>query len=129
MMRIRYPGNLSFATVKLTSENVNIITFAKIGVVDIAYAASAPMKFISQEIGSQFDYYQRITETAEATVKGCSSAVRNSIKALHSLKNIIEVIEALWICHDIPEYLLHGDLNLFLQEIDMMVMYTFANLV
>lgn len=105
MMRLRYPG-----------------------VVDIGYSASAPMKFYSQEIGSQFDYYQVITNSAEKSVEGCSAAVRNSVRALHQLKSIGEVLESLWICYGLPDYLIEGDLDLLLQEIDMIVMYTFANL-
>ena len=44
--------------------------FLIIGVVDIGYSASSPMKFYSQEIGSQFDYYHLITQSAERSVKG-----------------------------------------------------------
>ena len=87
------------------------------------------MKFYSQEIGSQFDYYHVITKSAERSVEGCSTAVRNSVKALHDLKTVKEVMRALWICDTLPEYLQGGDLELLLQEIDMIIMYTFANLV
>ena len=99
------------------------------GVVDIGYSASAPMKFYSQEIGSQFDYYHVITKSAERSVKECPTAVRNSVKALHKLKTVHEVTETLGICDPLPDYLSGGNLELLLEEIDMIIMYTFANLV
>merc|ERR1719223_903602 len=52
MMRLRYPA-----------------------VVDMAYAASAPLKFYTQQVG-QYDYYTKVTESAEKAVAGCSHAVR-----------------------------------------------------
>lgn len=48
MMRMRYPA-----------------------VVDMAYASSAPLRFYSQEV-SQYEYYAKVTESAERSVKGCA---------------------------------------------------------
>jgi len=54
--------------------------------------------------------------------------VRNSVKALHELKTVHEVTETLGICDPLPDYLSGGNLELLLEEIDMIIMYTFANL-
>ena len=107
MMRLRYPA-----------------------VVDIAYSASAPMTFYTQEVG-QFEYYQLITESAEKSVKDCSNSVREAIKAVHDLGDVGKVITELNICTPLPQYL-QGDspeaTQLFFEELDMILMYTFANL-
>ena len=107
MMRFRYPA-----------------------VVDIAYSASAPMTFYTQEVG-QFQYYQLITDSAEKSVKDCSNSVREAIKAVHDLGDVGKVIKELNICTPLPQYL-QGDspeaVQLFFEELDMILMYTFANL-
>ena len=41
------------------------------GVVDGAYAASAPMLFYAQRV-DQYAYYQRVTDSAERAVPGCA---------------------------------------------------------
>ena len=84
MMRLRYPA-----------------------VVDIAYSASAPMYFYTQEV-DQFDYYELITQSAEKSVKDCSSSVREAINAVHALNTVDKVIQELDICTPLPEYL-RGD--------------------
>ena len=107
MMRLRYPA-----------------------VVDIAYSASAPMTFYTQEVG-QFEYYQLITESAEKSATGCASAVRDAITAVHDLNAVDKVVEELDICTPLPEYLQGNDAEttkLFYEELDMILMYTFANL-
>ena len=107
MMRFRYPA-----------------------VVDIAYSASAPMTFYTQEVG-QFEYYQLITESAEKSATGCASAVRDAITAVHDLNTVDKVVEELDICTPLPEYLQGNDAEttkLFYEELDMILMYTFANL-
>ena len=107
MMRFRYPA-----------------------VVDIAYSASAPMTFYTQEV-DQFAYYQLITESAEKSVKDCSNSVREAIKAVHELASVDKVVERLDICTPLPEYLRNNNpdtTNLFFEELDMVIMYTFANL-
>lgn len=48
MMRMRYPA-----------------------VVDMAYASSAPLRFYSQEV-SQYEYYAKVSESAERSMKGCA---------------------------------------------------------
>ena len=107
MMRLRYPS-----------------------VVDIAYSASAPMTFYTQEV-DQFAYYKLITESAERSVKGCASSVREAIEAVHGLKTANRVVKELDICTPLPTYL-RGEstkiTKLFFEELDMVLMYTFANL-
>ncbi len=51
MMRMRYPA-----------------------VVDMAYASSAPLRFYSQEV-SQYEYYAKVTESAERSMKGCAGVM------------------------------------------------------
>jgi len=114
-----YPGWLS-----------SMMRFRYPAVVDIAYSASAPMTFYTQEVG-QFEYYQLITESAEKSATGCSSAVREAINAVHDLSTINKVVEELDICTPLPEYLQENDdagTKLFFEELDMILMYTFANL-
>jgi len=103
MMRLRYPA-----------------------VVDIGYAASAPMKFYTQEVG-EFDYYQVVTDSAEKAVSGCSDAVRAAMTALVGLSKE-EAIEALDLCTPLPDYLASADDETFFQELSMVFMYTFAGL-
>ena len=107
MMRLRYPA-----------------------VIDIAYSASAPMLFYTQEV-DQYAYYQRITESAEKSFAFCSNSVQDAIKAVHDLLTIDQVVQELEICTPLPEYL-RGDgpdvTKLFFEELDMIIMYTFAGL-
>ena len=50
-------------------------------VVDVAYAASAPMLFYSQQV-DQAAYYARVTASAESARAGCSGAVRDGMLAV-----------------------------------------------
>ena len=47
------------------------------GVVDGAYAASAPMLFYAQRV-DQYAYYQRVTDSAERAVPGCADVSSQS---------------------------------------------------
>jgi dipeptidyl-peptidase-2 len=104
MMRLRYPA-----------------------IVDGAYAASAPMLFYSQEV-PPYEYYKVVTESAEKAVPGCADAVRRSLAALNSLGSKAEAAEALGLCEPLPAYLEEGSLELFFEEVNMVFMYTFADL-
>lgn len=53
--------------------------------VDIAYSASAPMKFYAQKV-HQDDYYDHITMVSEQTRAGCADAVRST---LYDIRNKI----------------------------------------
>jgi pimeloyl-ACP methyl ester carboxylesterase len=105
MMRLRYPA-----------------------IVDIAYAASAPVYFYAQQV-SQYSYYAKVTESAEKALEGCANTVRNGLKAVQALGTVDRVVEALDICTPLPAYLQgNGTTELFFQELNMVVMYTFAGL-
>lgn len=107
MMRLRYPA-----------------------VVDIAYAASAPMRFYSQQVG-EYAYYQKVTQSAEAAVPGCGGAVRSGLDAVRALPNKSEAVKELNLCSPLPAYLQGDDAattKLFFEELTMVVMYTFADL-
>ena len=131
-----YPGFLS--------------AFARIlfpGIVDMAYAASAPMGFYSQET-DRFAYYDHITAVAEDTLPGCSKAVksallkvRDRIRQTHSVNELKSVATEVGICEgSIPDYIFENgnseesDLNgndfettTMEEELMMVVAYTFAN--
>ena len=55
--------------------------------------------------------------------------MQTGCQALHEIKTVHEVTETLGICDPLPDYLSGGNLELLLEEIDMIIMYTFANLV
>jgi len=110
-------------------------------VVDMAYSASAPMKFYSQNI-NQTDYYDHITRVADKAYAGCSDAVRRNL--VYSLGNMVrevktidafqEMLSMLGICKNtVPAYIQgRGDdiemmRTIFYQELNMVVAYTFAN--
>jgi pimeloyl-ACP methyl ester carboxylesterase len=95
-------------------------------VVDFAYSASAPMLFYAQEV-DQYAYYEVVTNSAEKSVEGCASAVRTTLNAL-ALLNKEDTIESLNICEPLPDYLVDADDDFFMQEIQMIFMFTFANL-
>ena len=50
-------------------------------IVDMAYAASAPMKFYDQTVGVN-DYYDHITDVAEKSSPGCADKVRTTLSAV-----------------------------------------------
>ena len=105
-----YPGFLSAAS---------RIAFS--GKVDIAYAASAPMKFYSQQVNAEA-YYNHITKVAEQTIQGCSYSVYLVLQHVYdyilsmadndsdddSIDDSIDDLETkLGICHgSIPKYIL-----------------------
>jgi hypothetical protein len=98
------------------------------GVVDIAYAASAPMKFYAQQV-DQYAYYNHIGTVAEQAFTGCSQDVR---RALDDFRTVYELGQskinetAIGICSGtVPAYI--KDPATFVQEVLMMVGYTFAN--
>jgi len=100
--------------------------------VDMAYAASAPMGFYSQQV-NQYDYYELITRVADETIKGCADAVRSALLQVQTaiLQGGYDESE-LGICPgSTPDYL-HPDgddaeLHMLSDELMMVVEYTFAN--
>ncbi|CAB9517794.1 Lysosomal Pro-X carboxypeptidase [Seminavis robusta] len=111
-----YPGFLSMSA-RLRFPNV----------IDMSYAASAPVKFYSQQV-QEGDYYNHISKVAEKTIPGCSKAVRQALDAVVQEGSSCDYIPALdvGICPGtLPDYI--ENRQLFLEELVMMVGYTFAN--
>ena len=113
-------------------------------VVDMAYAASAPMLFYSQNIKHPSDYYDHITKVAEKSSKGCSDAVRRTLvnetgpllTGIQTVEELKKVASSLGICENtVPRYIIDAvdtagsveDMLLFYEELMMVVGYTFAN--
>lgn len=123
-----YPGFLS--------------AFARIlfpDIVDMAYAASAPMGFYAQET-DRFAYYNHITAVAEDTLPGCSNAVRSALLQVkddiaqsQNIEDLESVASEVGICEgSIPDYVFEHDDNGFQtttmsNELMMVVGYSFAN--
>ena len=104
MMRIRYPA-----------------------VVDFAYSASAPMLFYSQHV-NQFDYYRVVTDSARKASAGCPAAVQQMLQKSLVGKTKAEIVSSLGLCTPLPAYMDQGDVSVLVNEINMVVMYTFADL-
>ena len=134
-----YPGFLS-AMMRLQHPDV----------VDMAYSASAPMKFYSQEVNQTgTEYYNLITQVAEKSSLGCSGAVRSTLvdglgplfQNIKTMDDVHELADMLGICpNTVPLYIANanGDCDcdcnsmdvirkLFYDELMMVVGYTFAN--
>jgi hypothetical protein len=103
-------------------------------IVDMAYAASAPMGFYAQQV-DQFAYYDHITDVAEMMVPGCALAVQ---LALHEVESQIRVSDdddleatSVGVCPGtVPDYIMFDDVDpkiRMIQELMMVVAYTFAN--
>ena len=132
-----YPGFLS--------------AFARIlfpDIVDMAYAASAPMGFYAQET-DRFAYYDHITAVAEDALPGCVKAVKSALLKIQdhigqtqNFKELEEVATEIGICKgSIPDYIFghRGDekagvngnysqtTTTMTHELMMVVGYTFAN--
>ena len=105
MMRVRYPE-----------------------VVDMAYAGSAPMGFYAQAV-DQYAYYKVITQSAERAVPGCAAAVRQVVAAtLGASPTKAQVVTGANLCKPLPDYIASGPDSLLVDELSMVVMYSFANL-
>ena len=108
-------------------------------VVDMAYAASAPMLFYAQTVSSQYDYYNHITKVAEATITGCSKAIRAALGDVNDV--LLNVPQEdlhgadLGICPGtVPNYITDHQLECekcrrktMTEEVMMVIGYTFAN--
>ena len=99
--------------------------------VDMAYSASAPMKFYAQQV-NQYDYYNHVTKVAEKMIAGCSSAVRDVL--LDVQKKIVNGVAKesdLGICPGTtPKYIdisTPDGLRFLADEVMMVVEYSFAN--
>lgn len=96
-------------------------------VVDMAYAASAPMKFYAQQV-PQHAYYTHIAEVANAIVPGCAGAVRETLGAVPQAVSTHVAASQIGVCEGtLPDYLKDASIEYFWEEVFMMVAYTFAN--
>ena len=116
-------------------------------IVDIAYAASAPMGFYAQET-DRFAYYDHITAVAEDTLPGCAKAVKSALLKVsdrigkaRSVEELESVATEVGICNgSLPYYIFANEGNkeddvngngfettVMTQELMMVVGYTFAN--
>ena len=115
-----YPGFLSFSA-RLTHPNV----------FDASYAASAPVHFYAQQVDGG-DYYELITKSAERSMAGCPESVSKALSDVQadlqvSHDDFESLAASLNICPgSIPEYI--SDAATFLDELNMVVGYTFAGL-
>lgn len=117
-----YPGFLSMAA-RLRFPHV----------VDMAYAASAPVQFYAQQVHAH-EYYDHISHVAETCLRGCAGAVKSTLtvlaeqyKSLSSRQQIQQAASSLGYCPEsVPMYMTTNGQK-FQEELFMIVGYTFAN--
>ena len=112
-----YPGFLSA-----------MMRFLHPSIVDAAYSASAPMEFYAQRV-DQFAYYDHITNVAENCSTGCANAVKTALLNVvdiisNEVLTLKEAATKMGLCF-IPSFMEKAED--FLNEIMMIVGYTFAN--
>ncbi len=127
-----------------------LAAFARIlfpGIVDMAYAGSAPMGFYAQET-NMYAYYNHVTKVAENALPGCSKAVKAALSKVQdridqsqNVEELVAVATEVGICEgSIPDYIFEKgcDENVdvdcedfqtttMANELMMVVGYTFAN--
>jgi len=113
-----YPGFLS-AMMRLVHPEI----------VDIGYAASAPLLLYSQA-ADQFGYYEVVSRSAERSSPGCAFAVKTALRdvvdEIVESENFMDVASKIGICTDtVPEYITTPEI--FAQEAMMIVEDTFAD--
>jgi hypothetical protein len=115
-----YPGFLSA-----------LMRFAHPDIVDISYAASAPLNLYSHHV-DQFAYYDKVTSTADEVSPGCADATRSTLLAAqkdilnHKDKEIRQVAKKYGIClRSVPKYI--QTTKLFSEELMMIIVTHFAN--
>lgn len=114
-----YPGFLS-AMMRLVHPEI----------VDIAYAASAPLLLYSQST-DQYGYYEIVSASAEKSAAGCAQAVKTALMGVVSEimtagAEFANVAERIRLCKGtIPDYI--DSAELFAQESMMIVEDTFAD--
>jgi pimeloyl-ACP methyl ester carboxylesterase len=106
MMRIRYPS-----------------------VVDMAYSASAPMRFYSQQV-TQYEYYARVTASAERSMPGCPEAVRGAFEMMQAFfanATVEQVVRQFSLFTPLPEGVAK-DPERLADDLFFLAEQTFANL-
>lgn len=99
-------------------------------VIDMAYAASAPLKFYAQLV-QQDAYYNHITYVAEKSSPGCADAVSDTLYEAQALLlnasyTFEDMARDIGICNgSLPKYITSSDI--FTEELFMVIAYTFAN--
>lgn len=100
-------------------------------VVDMAYAASAPMTFYSQEVDPGA-YYEHISKVAEQSLSGCFDQVQHTLYVVNEILQVLplndldDIVEAFGFClHSRPDYI--KDMKTLADELFMIIGYTFAN--
>ena len=114
-----YPGFLSA-----------MMRFLHPNIIDAAHATSAPMLFYAQAVEDQFAHYDLITKVADKYSPGCAKNFRVSLLNVMDVlaKEVISIKEAakqMGLCF-VPSYM-QTDIEMFINEIMMVVGYTFAN--
>ena len=107
MMRLRYPA-----------------------VVDMAYSASAPTLLYAQKV-DHTAYYKKITESAARSNPACPAAVRKATAAYLALGSKEATIAGLGLCtakSSMPQYIATGSLQTLQLAVNMLLMYSFADL-
>lgn len=97
--------------------------------IDISYASSAPLHLYAQNVNPD-DYFELVTRTAEQASGGCSTAVRNTLEAVHASitesASFLDEAKEMNICLDhIPDYI--DSKELFAEELMAMVAAHFAD--
>lgn len=114
-----YPGFLS-AMLRLVHPDV----------IDIAYAASAPLHMQAQQVNS-WDYFEFVTKIADEASPGCASATKSSLLDIAdwistSNATFKDFEDLMGICpNTIPEYIQTNEV--FREELMMLVSMTFAD--
>jgi Serine carboxypeptidase S28 len=102
-------------------------------VIDMAYAASAPMLFYAQKISSSNDYYDHISNVLDQVTPKCQDAVRGTLsQVIQHIRSSPEpwkndtMMDRLGICPStVPRYI--TSMSAFVDELTMILGYTFAN--
>lgn len=113
-----YPGVLSFAA-----------RLRYPAVFDASYAASAPLRFFSQEV-DQYAFYDHVTRVADAASPGCADYVKRTLEATlaeGAAGDEEDIVAKLGLCEPLPAYM-RGSADTLRRELHMVVMYTFASL-
>jgi hypothetical protein len=104
-------------------------------VIDIGYAASAPMLLYSHTAPKDA-YFDKVTAVSDEAVPGCAAATRTALYELHDYlsndkmeKSVKEYAEELGICHkSVPMYILDSEesVAVLLREINAVIAGHFA---
>ena len=113
-----YPGFLSF-----------LMRLRYPSVVDMSYAASAPVLFYAQQV-EQHAYYDVVAKSADRSLPGCSGMVRKALDDVAELvsesDDVQQPLARIGVCGNLPGYI--TDTTTLKEELMMVVGYSFAGL-